>query len=65
MTKHNPKANTNGSLAVEIEFIVTEGESKQLLELIEREKIRVFYACIPARFGIINPDHKDPPESPL
>jgi hypothetical protein len=27
--------------------------------LIEREKIRVFYACIPARFGIINPDRKD------
>ena len=48
-----------GSLAVEVEFIVTEAESKQLLELIEREKIRVFYACIPARFGIINPDRKD------
>jgi uncharacterized protein len=53
-----------GSVAVEVEFIVTEGESKQLLELIEREKIRVFYACIPARFGIINPDRKDPPEAP-
>jgi uncharacterized protein len=52
-----------GSVAVEVEFIVTEGESKQLLELIEREKIRVFYACIPARFGIINPDRKDPPEA--
>ena len=39
-----------GSLAVEIEFIVTQAESKQLLDLIEREKIRVFYACIPARF---------------
>jgi hypothetical protein len=38
---------------------VTEAESAQLLGLIEREKIRVFYACIPARFGIINPDRKD------
>jgi uncharacterized protein len=48
-----------GSLAVEVEFIVTESESKQLLELIDREKIRVFYACIPARFGILNPDRKE------
>jgi uncharacterized protein len=48
-----------GSLAVEVEFIVTETESKRLLELIEREQIRVFYASIPARFGIINPDRKD------
>ena len=48
-----------GSLTVEVEFIVTETESKQLLELIEREQIRVFYASIPAHFGIINPDRKD------
>jgi uncharacterized protein len=48
-----------GSLAVEVEFIVTEPESKQLLELIEREKLRVFYASIPAQFGILNPDRDD------
>ena len=48
-----------GSLAVEVEFIVTESESKQLLGLIEGEKIRVVYACIPARFGILNPDRDD------
>jgi uncharacterized protein len=48
-----------GSLTVEVEFIVTETESKKLLELIAREQIRVFYACIPARFGILNPDRKD------
>jgi hypothetical protein len=53
-----------GSLAVEVEFIVTESESKQLLDLIDREKIRVFYACIPARFGVLNPDRKDPSELP-
>jgi PII-like signaling protein len=53
-----------GSLAVEVEFIVTESESKQLLDLIDREKIRVFYACIPAHFGILNPDRKDPSEPP-
>jgi PII-like signaling protein len=51
-----------GSLAVEIEFIVTQAESKELLELIEREKIRVFYACIPARFGVLNPDRDDTEE---
>jgi uncharacterized protein len=51
-----------GSLAVEVEFIVSQAESKQLLELIEREHIRVFYACIPAQFGILNPDRKDTPE---
>jgi PII-like signaling protein len=48
-----------GGLSVEVEFIVSETESKQLLGLIEREKIRVFYACIPARFGVLNPDRKD------
>jgi hypothetical protein len=38
---------------------VTEGESSQLLGLIERENIRVFYACIPSSFGILNPDRLD------
>jgi PII-like signaling protein len=45
-----------GSLTVEVEFIVTEEEAQRLLDLIQREKIRVFYAHIPARFGVINPD---------
>jgi PII-like signaling protein len=53
-----------GTLAVEVEFIVTETESRQLLALIEQEKIRVFYACIPARFGVLNPDKRDSAESP-
>jgi PII-like signaling protein len=42
-----------GTLAIQVEFIVSEAESKQLLELIEQEKIRVFYACVPAKFGLI------------
>ena len=46
-------------LAVEVEFIVTPDESRRLLELIEEEKIRVFYASIPASFGILNPDKRD------
>jgi PII-like signaling protein len=50
-----------GNLVVEVEFIVSEAESKLLLQLVEREKIRVFFACIPARFGIVNPDLSDSP----
>lgn len=50
-----------GTLAVEIEFIVTDQEAKNLLELIRRENIRVFYAQIPANFGVINPDSDDAP----
>src|ERR1700693_299943 len=51
-----------GTLTVEVEFIVSEAECKQLLGLIEREKIRLFYACMPARFGTLNPDARDAPE---
>src|SRR5580700_11501657 len=50
-----------GMLAVEIEFIVTDEEAQRLLALIHAEKIRLFYAHIPARFGVINPDRADPP----
>jgi PII-like signaling protein len=49
-----------GSLTVEVEFIVTEEEAKQLLELVRAERVRLFYAMIPARFGILNPDAEDP-----
>ena len=51
-----------GNLAVEVEFIVSEEESRQLLDLLYREKLRVFYAHIPARFGVVNPEADDPPE---
>ena len=51
-----------GGVAVEVEFIVTEAESTQLIGLVEREKIRVFYACTPAKFGILNPDRTDAAE---
>jgi len=45
-----------GSLTVEIEFIVSEAEAQQLLDLLRREKIRAFYALVPAQFGMIDPD---------
>jgi PII-like signaling protein len=50
-----------GTLTVEVEFIVTDEEAQRLLDLIRQEKVRVFYAHIPARFGVINPNHDDPP----
>lgn len=45
-----------GSLTVEVEFIVSEDESTQLLDLLRREKICAFYALIPARFGVVSAD---------
>ena len=50
-----------GSSGVEVEFVVTEDEECRLLDLIRQAGIRVFYSRIPAGFGIINPDAKDPP----
>jgi len=49
-----------GSTGVEVEFIVSDDETKQLLALIHQEGIRVFYARMPAHFGVINPDADDP-----
>lgn len=48
-----------GTLTVEVEFIVNDDESQRLLDLVSREKVRVFYARIPARFGVINPEAGD------
>jgi len=50
-----------GTQTVEIEFIVNDAEARQLIELIHQEGIRLFYAQIPAHFGVINPDKIDPP----
>lgn len=48
-----------GNLPVEVEFIVSEEESRQLLELLRRERLEVFYAHIPARFGVLNPESEE------
>jgi len=50
-----------GTLTVEVEFIVTETEAQQLLQRVQTTGIRVFYARIPAAFGVINPAADDPP----
>jgi PII-like signaling protein len=49
-----------GSLIVEVEFIVTPEEKQQLLDLVGAEGVRVFYADIPATFGVINPEAGEP-----
>jgi len=48
-----------GTITVELELIVTEEESAKILDLIRRENFRIFYARIPAHFGVINPDQND------
>ncbi|HEU5443051.1 MAG TPA: DUF190 domain-containing protein [Steroidobacteraceae bacterium] len=50
-----------GTLTVEVQFIVTQEEARKLLDLLHREKLRLFYAYTPACFGVINPDVADPP----
>jgi PII-like signaling protein len=52
-----------GTLSVEVEFVVVQEEMQKLLDLVQREKVRTFYAEFPARFGVINPDAADAPAS--
>ena len=51
-----------GSTGIEVEFIANEEETKLLLDIIHQERIRIFYARIPAHFGVINPDTADASE---
>ena len=44
-----------GSCAIEVEFIVSDAEAEQLLGLLQRAGLRLFYARIPARVGIVEP----------
>jgi PII-like signaling protein len=45
-----------GTLTVEVEFMVTDEEAARLLDLLRTEKIRVFYAQIPAQFAMTVPE---------
>ncbi|MBB3181191.1 DUF190 domain-containing protein [Variovorax sp. Sphag1AA] len=49
-----------GTMTVEVEFIVTDDEATKLLALLQKESVRVFYARVPAVFGVINPKTGDP-----
>jgi hypothetical protein len=35
-----------------VEFVVKEEEAQMLLDILRREKVRVFYAMVPAQFGM-------------
>jgi uncharacterized protein len=48
-----------GTQTVEVEFIVTDQEAQDLLSFLREHKVRLFYAHIPALFGILNPDRSD------
>lgn len=42
-----------GSVTVEVEFIVTDDEARRLLDTVERAGLPMFYARIPAHFGVV------------
>jgi PII-like signaling protein len=50
-----------GTLTVEVEFIVTDDEAERFLAHLEPHAVRLFYARIPATFGILHPDRADRP----
>jgi uncharacterized protein len=51
----------SGSQVIEIEFVVTDEEAQQLLNLVHQERIPIFYAYIPASFGAIDLHKSTPP----
>jgi PII-like signaling protein len=42
-----------GDLPVEIEFLMNDDESARFLQLLEAEKLSIFYAKIAADFGVV------------
>jgi PII-like signaling protein len=45
-----------GEATIEVEFIVDDAGAQALLDLLRAERIRVFYARVPAEFAMLNPD---------
>jgi len=43
-----------GNVPIEVEFIVSDEEAERLLELINREKIQVFYMRMPVEYGLLD-----------
>lgn len=48
------------SQTVEIEFLVSDREASMLLDWVREQNLRIFYATVPARFGICDPDQQLP-----
>jgi PII-like signaling protein len=42
----------SADLSVEVEFVVTDAQAESLFDLMRKEKIKAFYARIPAEFGM-------------
>jgi len=51
-----------GTLTVEVEFVVSDEEARQLLKLVHAARLRLFYARTAAEFGVIDPDATQPPD---
>lgn len=45
-----------GSLTVEVEFVATEADARQLIHLVSQANVRAVYTIIPATFGVIGAD---------
>lgn len=43
-------------MTVEVEFVVTDDEANRFLNLLERERVSIFYARVPAEFGAVEGD---------
>ncbi|HSN20376.1 MAG TPA: DUF190 domain-containing protein [Usitatibacter sp.] len=43
-----------GDLTVEVEFIVTPQEAAKLLDAVAAARVRLFYARVPAEFGVLD-----------
>jgi uncharacterized protein len=50
-----------GTVTVELEFVVSDAEAQQLLELVRAEKLRVFYSRWQADFGVVDPASGEAP----
>jgi PII-like signaling protein len=42
-----------GDLTVEVEFFVSDEEADMLLGMLRRERLHIFYAKVPAEFGVL------------
>jgi len=49
-----------GDLTVEVEFIVSQPQADQLLDLLKRESVHVFYAKVAAEFGVLDGGSESP-----
>jgi uncharacterized protein len=43
-------------MTIEVEFVVTDDEADKLLALLREERVSIFYARVPAEFGVIEGD---------